>query len=156
MLRWRIPSSTRYPQTTVSLSVDACKEFTVTIPSSADITSAAHQSAVSLDARNYDIDDGKTVNFKVALTDSTNYSDGQFYLAKNADNKLMYKVFFDVDQITALNTDIINVSWTQETAQNEHVASAYLGFTMGDEPEDDTAPGVYSDTLTFTVFVTEK
>lgn len=148
-------SAEKKAETQVTYTIEASKEYTVTIPSQATFTDGTSNNTILVNATNYDIDENKTVTFNVQLTGSTNFSEGKFYLA-NGTNKIAYNMYITGGggQVMSVPATIVEAAFTNDTAANLRTASKNLQLTIGSTT--DAVPGTYTDTLTFAVSVTEQ
>lgn len=141
-------STSKTGTTTVSYTVAACEGYTVTIPASVTLTGSTGNLSGTLAIRLYTRDfnvSGKTIAVK--LTNSTN----SLYLVNkdNADKKFTYTLN------ASGNTYYVNdtlLSWTYGNSNTDQTlalvaqATTPLGLPAGE----------YTDTLTFTVSVTNS
>ena len=152
-------STSKEAETLISYTIEACKEYTVTIPSSVTIgDSRTSTLTVSLDATKYQLNPGSSVAiFNVCLSGNANglsHTTGSVkYYLKNGTEQIEYVMTNeDQENIIPGSADIIYADYFSDAWPT---AAESATITLTAYPTGNENPGTYTDTLTFDVTVNE-
>lgn len=152
---------------TVSYEVEAAKlnkDFTVTIPSAISFSSGSNSTELNIkfNAESYQLDKGKkTAKFAVALTKSKNFKadDDCIHMdLENSNDSIKYYIYLG-DNKKLKKPDPNKYIVTYEIGEGAHYEDPdkMRHVKLLDTEDITTKPaGTYTDTLTFTVSVTEE
>lgn len=151
-------------ETLVSYTIEACKEYTVTIPSS--VTIGDNQPAtltVSLDASKYQLNPGNyaatfTAFFSTDQNDFNHSEYGEMYYLTNGTDKIGYTIkndhYDDIYKPTGDGRCVFQYDRFEDPANYEGWGTAIL--TLNAYPTGEESPGTYTTTLTFSLEVDES
>lgn len=131
--------------TTVSYTVAASYEYTVTIPSSVNLTNGSQQMVIRISAPNYTATDKQIV----VKMNADSYEDSYFSMA-NGISKIRYQIKYAGNGGATISPDTWSLTYYKDGPSSVG-RSAFLTASVVEDDLTNATVGTYTDTLNFTV-----